>query len=119
MSIDPLRFPAQPRRVRRTLADRLRLAVLALSDDRGTVLSHTEQPWASITFAGSRHRLKLVFEGSEEMDAGELLVAELPEHEFTLPGQLVAHATVTGVEHTMLPEPRLVVECEILLLEER
>ncbi len=118
MSIDPAAFPAPPRRARRTMADRLRDAVLALSDWQGSVLVHIEQPWASITFAGSRHRLRIAYAGPEEVEAGEALIADLPEHEFTLPGQLVADAAVIGVEHTMLPEPRLVVECEILLLEE-
>jgi hypothetical protein len=118
MSIDPPPFPAPPRRVRRTMADRLREAVLALSDGQGSVLAHVEQPWASITFAGSRHRLRIAYAGPAGVEAGEMLIAELPEHEFALPGQLVADATVTGAEHTMLPEPQLVVECEILLLEE-
>nr|WP_137677937.1 hypothetical protein [Parerythrobacter lutipelagi] len=102
----------------RGLTGRLRRAVLALANGTGTIISHSEKPWASITFAGSRHRLRIAFTGPEDVEAGEELVAELPEHEFALGGQLVADATITGVEHTMLPEPMLVVDCEILLLEE-
>ncbi|MCB2085058.1 MAG: hypothetical protein H6920_11315 [Sphingomonadaceae bacterium] len=117
MSVDP--FPAPVRRsIVRGLNGRLRRAVQALSDGLGTVAAHSERPWASITFAGSRHRLRIEFSGAQEVEAGERLIAELPEHEFALVGQLVADANVVGVEHTMLPEPKLVIDCEILLLEE-
>ena len=45
------------------------------------------------------------------------LGAFLPEHEFALPGQLVADAAVTAVDHRLEP-PRMQVSCELLLLEE-
>lgn len=106
-----------PRPVRRSTTDRVRDAVLALAGGRGEVLHHTETAWASITFAGTRHRLKLGFEGAEAISGGEVLVAALPEHEFTIPRQLVADATITGVANSLLPTQRLVVECELLLLE--
>ena len=47
-----------------------------------------------------------------------MFVAELPEHEFAIPGQIVADAAILEVEHRLIPEPRLVVQCELLLLEE-
>jgi len=50
--------------------------------------------------------------------ARERFIAALPEHEFAIPGQLVADASVTEAEHRLLPAPRLVVRCELLLLEE-
>jgi hypothetical protein len=105
-------------RPRRTTTDRLREALMALGEHRGQVISHSETPWASITFAGTRHRLALVFAGDDAVAAGERFVTELAEHEFALPGQLVADASVTEVEHRLLPSPRLVVQCELLLLEE-
>ena len=46
------------------------------------------------------------------------LVAELPDHEFAIAGQLVADAGVSEVEHRMVPDPRLLVRCELLLLED-
>lgn len=52
------------------------------------------------------------------MEAGEDFIADLPEHEFSIPGQLVAEARVTEVEHRLLPTPRIVVQCEMLLLED-
>jgi hypothetical protein len=82
------------------------------------VLSHRERAWASITFAGARHTLTLLFAGEDAVAAGEAFIAALPEHEFRVPGQLVAEASVTEVEHRLLPAPRLVVECELLVLEE-
>jgi hypothetical protein len=35
-----------------------------------------------------------------------------------LPGQLVADAAVTAVDHRLAPEPRLTVSVELLLLDE-
>ena len=103
---------------RRSTADRMREALMALGDFRGQVLRHGETAWASITFAGARHTLTLLFAGEQAVEAGERFIAALPEHEFTIPGELVADATVTEVEHRLLPAPRLVVHCELLLLEE-
>jgi hypothetical protein len=116
MRVDPIASATRTGRV--STGERLREAVLALAGGQGQALRHTEAAWASITFAGTRHRLRLVFEGAEAVAAGEELVAALPEHEFAIPRQLVADATVCGVESTLLPAPRLVVECELLLLED-
>lgn len=106
------------KRVPRGVAGRLRDALLALSQHRAQILDHQERSWASITFSGTRHRLTLYFMGDDAVEAGEQFIAELPDHEFTLAGQLVAEATVTEAEHRMAPSPRLVVYCELLLLEE-
>ena len=97
--------------------NQLREALLALAEGRATILSHDEKSWASITFAGTRHRLELVFEGAEAVQAGELFIAFLPEHEFAIPHHLVADAAVTAVDHRLDP-PRMTVTCELLLLEE-
>lgn len=116
MSVET-KAPNAPR-TRRTAADRLRDALADLHDHRGQVLTHTEKAWASITFAGTRHTLAILFAGDDAVDAGERFVADLPEHEFAIPGQLVADAGVVEVEHRLLPKPRLVVRCELLLLED-
>ena len=109
---------ARSPRARRTSADRVRKALAELHGGDGEVLTHTEKAWASITFAGTRHSLKLVFAGADAVATGEVLVAELPEHEFAIPGQIVADAAILEVEHRLIPEPRLVVQSERLLLEE-
>jgi len=81
-------------RVRREPRSRLREALLELARGQAEILNHEEKSWASITFAGARHRVVLAFEGSGAVEAGELFIAFLPEHEFEIPGQLVADAAV-------------------------
>jgi len=109
--------PRSPRRPRRDPRDRLREALLEIAEGKAIILSHDEKSWASLTFAGARHRLELAFEGKEAVEAGELFIAFLPEHEFAIPGQLVADAAVTAVDHRLEP-PRMQVSCELLLLED-
>lgn len=109
-------MPRDPLPPRRTTADRLREALLALARNKAAVLTHREKAWASVTFEGARHTVVLRFEGLEAVEAGEHFIAALPEHEFDILGQLVADATVTAVDHTLLPQPCLTVECELLLL---
>lgn len=107
-----------PTRKRRMgTAGRLRQALSDLANGHASIAGHNEQSWASITFAGTRHRVTLVFEGAEAVEAGECFIAFLPEHEFAITGQLVADAAVVEVEHRAEP-PRLKVTCELLLLEE-
>lgn len=93
-------------------------ALLKLGEGRAELLSHAERAWASVTFTGSRHTVRLAFAGAEAVAAGDRLIDALPEHEFAIPRQLVADAAVTAVTHTALPEPRLEVEVELLLLDE-
>lgn len=106
-----------PRPVRRTMAERVVEALQAIAEGKTTVLRHTEKSWASITFAGTRHRLVLEFEGEEAVQAGECFIAYLPEHEFAIPGHLVADAAVVEVDSVLQPT-KLTVTCELLLLEE-
>jgi hypothetical protein len=94
------------------------MALDRLGGGHGKVLRHTQSRWASITFEGARHKLAIEFAGDAPVAAGETFIAELPEHEFAIPGQLVAEATVTRAEHVLLPEARLTVECEVLLLKD-
>lgn len=105
-------------RPRRTLADRVRAALLLITGGDGTVLSHEEKSWASITFSGTRHEVVMEFCGPEAVAAGEELIEQLPDHEFTLPGQLVADATIAKVDHRFGAMERLEVTAVLLLLEE-
>ena len=105
-------------RARRTTADRVRAAIAGLAGGHGTVLAHEEKAWASITFAGTRHEVVLEFCGPEAVAGGEELIERLPDHEFALPGQLVADATVTKVDHRFGAMERLEVTAVLLLLEE-
>lgn len=108
---------ANPRHRRLGISGQLSRALLALAEERGRIIAHEEKPWASITFAGARHRYTLEFAGDEAVEAGECFIVFLPEHEFAIPGQLVADAAITQVVQTLDPNV-LTVTCELLLLEE-
>jgi hypothetical protein len=116
LELEPGHSPTK--QVRSGPAGHLRTAMLQLAEDKAEILSHSEKAWASVTFSGTRHRIELRFCGAEAVEAGESLIAVLPEHEFAIPGQLVADAAVTDVEHKLLPEPELRVTAELLLLDE-
>ena len=107
-----------PRKRRRVPSDTLRRALLDLAGNKATIADHKERSWASITFAGTRHQLALVFDGMEAVEAGERFITCLPEHLFDIPGQLVADAAVISVDHQLGPEPQMRVSTEVLLLEE-
>lgn len=92
--------------------------VMQLAGGKGELLRHVERPWASVTFAGTRHTVILAFTGTEAIAAGEAFIAALPEHDFAIPRQLVADAAVTAVTHETLPAPKLTVEVDLLLLED-
>ena len=115
MRADPIAAAQRPRRGH---SGRLENALRALALGHGSVIEHRERSWASITFAGTRHTLCITFDSPEAIEGGEALIACLPDHEFAIPGYLVADAQVIGATHTMAPEPKLVVEVELLLLEE-
>lgn len=118
--------PVQSRAMRRALAAssgprptrQLLKALLDLAGGQAELLRHTERPWASATFSGARHTVTLAFSGDQAVEAGERFAEMLGEHEFTLPGQLVADAAVTSLDHNMLPGTKLTVEAELLLLED-
>lgn len=91
-------------------------AVMRLAGEHGELISHGERPWASATFHGTRHTITLLFNGKDGAAAGDEFIAALPEHEFTIRGQLVADAAVSEVTHVTLPTERMVVETELLML---
>ncbi len=93
-------------------------ALLELAGGRGELIRHSERSWASVTFSGTRHTVVLAFTGTEAAAAGEHFIDALPDHEFVIPRQLVADAAVVRVDHTALPQPRLEVEVQLLLLDE-
>ncbi len=118
MQSDMKSLPRVPRPPRKSLGEKLRAAILELADGHGKIRRHAERSWASITFAGTRHTLDLSFTGDDEIAAAERLIADLSDHEFSIPGQLVADAIVMSVDHAMLPKPRLDVTIELLMLED-
>lgn len=104
-------------RIRRNPAQRLVTALLDLAEGTGEIISHGEKGWASITFSGARHAVTMRFIGDRAIACAERFIAFLPEHEFAIPGHLVAHADVTEVTHIASPA-QMTLCCEILLLED-
>lgn len=100
-------------------ATRLRRDLVGLADGFGKLLSHEERAWKSITFTGTRHIVRLRFEGAAAIAGGERLIAGLADHEFKLPGQLVAEAVIVAVRHHVAIDPPFMeIDAELLLLEE-
>lgn len=93
-------------------------ALLDLAGPSAEFVRHGERPWASVTFSGARHTVALAFEGEAAMDAADLFIAALPDHEFSIGGKLVADATIVSVEQRALPAPRTLVEAELLVLDD-
>ena len=109
-------LPTAPRA--RGTGARLVAELLALADGYGVLLEHRQRAWASVTFSGTRHELTFRFVGDAAIAGGEALIATLSDHEFAIPRQLVADATVAAVNHAVLPAPLLEVHCEVLMLDD-
>ncbi len=77
-------------RASNTTAMRLIAQLHALFDPDAMLIAAEQRDWASATFSGARHRLEWLLPA--ESGEGDLPhgVAALPEHEFHLPGQIVA-----------------------------
>ena len=54
----------------------------------------TSRDWASITFSGARHRLKLRLEGDKAGAAADALLADLTEARFALRGHMLVDLAV-------------------------
>ena len=80
-------FDKLPPRPKRTLAQSLRWELLKLADGCADFTDHVETGWASVTFEGTRHVIRMTI--SDPVALGRFL-SELPEHQFHIPGQLVA-----------------------------
>ena len=68
-------------------------ALLRMAAPAHIIRSH-ERPWASVTFSGARHWITL----HVPSDRAGVLAAELPEANFSLPGQLVADLAITATQ---------------------
>ncbi len=105
------------RKARRSPGEKLIEALCELAKGHAHILHHNEQSWASVTFAGTRHRVEMLFDGAKAVEAGECFIAFLPEHEFAIPRQIVADAAVVEVDHIASP-PHMRIKCELLMLDE-
>jgi hypothetical protein len=96
-----------------TLIARALVAGAAATGCVVTIPACDTRRWASATFAGAQHLLKLAACASPGLDAW---IAALPEAEFALRGHLVADLLVTRVTRD---GQAVSVELEILTVEER
>lgn len=81
-------------------ATQLERALMRGAADAGIALhveSAASTPWASVTFTGARHHLRVVAPASPALNAW---LAGLPEAEFHLRGHLVADLAVAAEAHT-------------------
>lgn len=67
-------------------------ALVVLSDDSAEALHACSRPWASVTFTGARHFIRLVLPST----AADRLAERLEAHEFAIPGHLVADIMVAS-----------------------
>lgn len=122
MRIDPIREKSMHDFVRRRRVRgswmRLLSGILQLAGSGAELVRHTEKPWASVTFSGTRHSVCLRFSGPLAFDSADDFIDLLPDHEFDLHGQVVVEASVTAVEQVALPSPLVTVEADLLLLED-
>ena len=75
--------------------------------------------WASATFTGARHELRLRFEGEDAAAAAERLLDGLSEREFDLRGHLLADIRMVEREDCVGPHGKTLVRValEALTLE--
>lgn len=66
------------------------LCALAMKAGRRPVASADSVGWQSVTFTGERHMIELRFTGQGSADDVDRLITGLDEHEFAIPGVLVA-----------------------------
>jgi hypothetical protein len=90
---------------------RLIRALIARSGGHAVLDHGTSESWASVTFTGARHLLRFTMPPI----ASEGFVRGLEEHEFTIPGHIVADIAVTARCET---DAATVLEIAALTIEE-
>lgn len=75
-----------------------------------TFESLTSRPWASITFAGERHRVLLCLPGPGAQAAVDAFLDGLEDREFALRGHVVADIEATGIQRDGDGQIRLALE---------
>lgn len=106
------------RRISRT-AQQLLEQLMTVLGPTVQVLHAGEREWASITFSGARHHFVLrVPAATYEQRTFQQAVAALPEHEFSLRGEIVADCTVTpdNSSTTSAPEDQRLLIVEMLTI---
>jgi hypothetical protein len=74
--------------------------------------------WASVTFAGARHHVRLGFRGVGAVGAAADFLLALPELELTMPGHLVADVALLAEERRD-GGAHAVLDLEVLTIEDQ
>lgn len=117
MSVEAAR-PQPASRAAERAGKRIVTALQGMVGDCAELLAMEERAWASATFSGARHTITLRFTGTKDCEVADVFIEALPEHEFGLPGLLVADAQVRAVTYDCLPQPTMTIAAELLLLNE-
>jgi hypothetical protein len=106
------------REVGRALTAGLREKIVSLGFSGhvdATVLAQTD--WASVTFAGARHRVGLTICGAGAVGTAADFLQALPELELAIPGQIVADIALVSEERSDRGD-HAVLELEALTIED-
>jgi hypothetical protein len=104
-------------KIRHDPATALIRAVLSLARGDASLEEHRGTAWASATFTGMRHVMRLRFEGEQAVATAHWLVRILPEHEFALFGHLVADIAITDTHRRSEGAPSMTLIIEALTVE--
>lgn len=103
--------------IRHDPATALIRAVLSLGKGHAALEEHRGTTWASATFTGMRHVLRLRFDGEKAVATAHWLARILPEHEFTIAGHLVADIAITDTHRRCEGAPAMTLIVEALTVE--
>ncbi|GAA0652342.1 MAG: hypothetical protein A2792_17300 [Sphingomonadales bacterium RIFCSPHIGHO2_01_FULL_65_20] len=104
-------------KIRHDPATALIRAVLTLAQGEAALEEHRGTSWASATFTGMRHVMRVSLSGDEGIRIGEWLAQVLPEHEFRISGHLVADIAVSAVHRRVEGTPAMTLTIEALTVE--
>lgn len=81
--------------IRRDPHSRLMTQIASLAGENALIRESHSRPWASATFVGAQHFITLEFsETSGDTPDAQAFIDRLPEAEFSVPGHIVADATI-------------------------
>lgn len=104
-------------KIRHDPATALIRAVLTLARGDAQLEEHRGTAWASATFTGMRHVMRVSLLGEDGVRTGEWLAGVLPDHEFRIKGHLVADITVTAIHRRTEGTPAMTMTIEALTVE--
>lgn len=104
-------------KIRHDPATALIRAVLSLAGGDAALEEHRGITWASATFTGMRHVMRLRFEGERAVSSAQWLTCILPEHEFAMSGHLVADIAVAETHRRDEGTPAVTLIIEALTVE--